>query len=156
MEIQQAEREYDLNRAAELKYGSLNALQRQLQTTEKELDEYQSSGKSMLREEVTQDDIAEIVSRWTGIPVSKLKQSDREKLLYLEEELHKRVVGQDPAVKAVAEAIQRSRAGLSDPNHPIASFRLFCMRRLHFPRYLYAMFCMRRFATRQHILLAGD
>jgi len=76
----------------------------------------------MLREEVTQDDIAEIVSRWTGIPVSKLKQSDREKLLYLEEELHKRVVGQDPAVKAVAEAIQRSRAGLSDPNRPIASF----------------------------------
>nr|ACF80454.1 unknown [Zea mays] len=122
VEIQQAEREYDLNRAAELKYGSLNALQRQLQTTEKELDEYQSSGKSMLREEVTQDDIAEIVSRWTGIPVSKLKQSDREKLLYLEEELHKRVVGQDPAVKAVAEAIQRSRAGLSDPNRPIASF----------------------------------
>ncbi|RLN19518.1 chaperone protein ClpB2, chloroplastic [Panicum miliaceum] len=122
VEIQQAEREYDLNRAAELKYGSLNALQRQLQTTENELDEYQSSGKSMLREEVTQDDIAEIVSRWTGIPVSKLKQSDREKLLYLEEELHKRVVGQDPAVKAVAEAIQRSRAGLSDPNRPIASF----------------------------------
>ncbi|GJN12756.1 hypothetical protein PR202_ga31063 [Eleusine coracana subsp. coracana] len=113
VEIQQAEREYDLNRAAELKYGSLNALQRQLQATEKELDEYQSSGKSMLREEVTQDDIAEIVSRWTGIPVSKLKQSDREKLLYLEEELHKRVVGQDPAVKAVAEAIQRSRAELA-------------------------------------------
>lgn len=122
MEIQQAEREYDLNRAAELKYGSLNALQRELQKTEDELNEYQSSGKSMLREEVTQDDIAEIVSRWTGIPVSKLKQSDREKLLYLEDELHKRVVGQDPAVKAVAEAIQRSRAGLSDPNRPIASF----------------------------------
>jgi ATP-dependent Clp protease ATP-binding subunit ClpB len=71
---------------------------------------------------VTQDDIAEIVSRWTGIPVSKLKQSDREKLLYLEDELHKRVVGQDPAVTAVSEAIQRSRAGLSDPNRPIASF----------------------------------
>ncbi|VAI25860.1 unnamed protein product [Triticum turgidum subsp. durum] len=122
VEIQQAEREYDLNRAAELKYGSLNALQRDLQKTEDELNEYQSSGKSMLREEVTQDDIAEIVSRWTGIPVSKLKQSDREKLLYLEDELHKRVVGQDPAVKAVAEAIQRSRAGLSDPNRPIASF----------------------------------
>ncbi|XP_020157663.1 chaperone protein ClpB2, chloroplastic [Aegilops tauschii subsp. strangulata] len=122
VEIQQAEREYDLNRAAELKYGSLNALQRDLKKTEDELNEYQSSGKSMLREEVTQDDIAEIVSRWTGIPVSKLKQSDREKLLYLEDELHKRVVGQDPAVKAVAEAIQRSRAGLSDPNRPIASF----------------------------------
>ncbi|KAJ3673134.1 hypothetical protein LUZ60_006508 [Juncus effusus] len=122
LEIQLAEREYDLNRAAELKYGSLNSLQRQLQSAEQELNEYQSSGKSMLREEVTADDIAEVVSKWTGIPVSKLKQSDREKLLYLEEELHKRVVGQDPAVTAVAEAIQRSRAGLSDPNRPIASF----------------------------------
>jgi ATP-dependent Clp protease ATP-binding subunit ClpB len=122
LEIQLAEREYDLNRAAELKYGSLNSLQRQLGSAEKELNEYQSSGKSMLREEVTADDIAEVVSKWTGIPVSKLKQSEREKLLDLEEELHKRVIGQDPAVKAVAEAIQRSRAGLSDPNRPIASF----------------------------------
>ncbi|XP_073038588.1 chaperone protein ClpB3, chloroplastic-like isoform X1 [Primulina eburnea] len=122
LEIQQAEREYDLNRAAELKYGSLNSLQRQLETAEKELDDYMRSGKSMLREEVTGDDIAQIVSKWTGIPVSKLQQSDREKLLYLEEELHKRVVGQDPAVKSVAEAIQRSRAGLSDPHRPIASF----------------------------------
>ncbi|KAG6523942.1 hypothetical protein ZIOFF_013830 [Zingiber officinale] len=122
VEIQQAEREYDLNRAAELKYGSLNSLQRQLQEAEKDLIEYKSSGKSMLREEVTGSDIAEIVSKWTGIPVSKLQQSEREKLLFLEEELHKRVVGQDPAVKAVAEAIQRSRAGLSDPNRPIASF----------------------------------
>ncbi|CAI0387004.1 unnamed protein product [Linum tenue] len=122
LEIQQAEREYDLNRAAELKYGSLNSLQRQLETAEVELDEYMKSGKSMLREEVTGDDIAEIVSRWTGIPVLKLKQSEREKLLHLEEELHKRVIGQDPAVTAVAEAIQRSRAGLSDPRRPIASF----------------------------------
>ncbi|KAK9272655.1 hypothetical protein L1049_003031 [Liquidambar formosana] len=103
LEIQQAEREYDLNRAAELKYGSLNSLQRQLGIAEKELVEYMKSGKSMLREEVTGDDIAEIVSKWT-------------------EELHKRVVGQDPAVKSVAEAIQRSRAGLSDPHRPIASF----------------------------------
>ncbi|KAG4958701.1 hypothetical protein AAZX31_13G044100 [Glycine max] len=122
LEIQQAEREYDLNRAAELKYGSLNSLQRQLESAEKELHEYMNSGKSMLREEVTGNDIADIVSKWTGIPISKLQQSDREKLLYLEEELHKRVVGQDPAVKAVAEAIQRSRAGLSDPHRPIASF----------------------------------
>ncbi|XP_059293892.1 chaperone protein ClpB3, chloroplastic [Lycium ferocissimum] len=122
LEIQQAEREYDLNRAAELKYGSLNSLQRQLETAEKELDDYMKSGKSMLREEVTGNDIAEIVSKWTGIPVSKLQQSEREKLLHLEEELHKRVVGQDPAVTAVAEAIQRSRAGLSDPHRPIASF----------------------------------
>ncbi|MBA0875625.1 hypothetical protein Goshw_009893 [Gossypium schwendimanii] len=122
VEIQQAEREYDLNRAAELKYGSLNSLQRQLADAEKELDEYMKSGKSMLREEVTGNDIAEVVSKWTGIPVSKLQQSEREKLLYLEEVLHKRVVGQDPAVRAVAEAIQRSRAGLSDPRRPIASF----------------------------------
>ncbi|XP_054802690.1 chaperone protein ClpB3, chloroplastic [Prosopis cineraria] len=122
LEIQQAEREYDLNRAAELKYGSLNSLQRQLESAEKELDEYMKSGKSMLREEVTGSDIAEIVSKWTGIPVSKLQQTEREKLLHLEEELHKRVVGQDPAVRAVAEAIQRSRAGLSDPHRPIASF----------------------------------
>ncbi|KAF3617270.1 Chaperone protein ClpB3, chloroplastic [Capsicum annuum] len=122
LEIQQAEREYDLNRAAELKYGSLNTLQRQLEAAEKELDDYMKSGKSMLREEVTGNDIAEIVSKWTGIPVSKLQQSEREKLLHLEEELHKRVVGQDPAVRSVAEAIQRSRAGLSDPHRPIASF----------------------------------
>ncbi|TYJ16868.1 hypothetical protein E1A91_A09G011300v1 [Gossypium mustelinum] len=122
VEIQQAEREYDLNRAAELKYGSLNSLQRQLAEAEKELDEYMKSGKSMLREEVTGNDIAEVVSKWTGIPVSKLQQSEREKLLYLEEVLHKRVVGQDPAVRSVAEAIQRSRAGLSDPRRPIASF----------------------------------
>ncbi|XP_009365844.2 LOW QUALITY PROTEIN: chaperone protein ClpB3, chloroplastic [Pyrus x bretschneideri] len=122
LEIQQAEREYDLNRAAELKYGSLNSLQRQLGGAEKELDEYMRSGKSMLREEVTGSDIAEIVSKWTGIPVSKLQQSEREKLLHLEDELHKRVVGQDPAVRSVAEAIQRSRAGLSDPHRPIASF----------------------------------
>ncbi|XVE68258.1 hypothetical protein DITRI_Ditri09bG0053300 [Diplodiscus trichospermus] len=122
LEIQQAEREYDLNRAAELKYGSLNSLQRQLADAEKELDEYMKSGKSMLREEVTGNDIAEVVSKWTGIPVSKLQQSEREKLLHLEEELHKRVVGQNPAVRSVAEAIQRSRAGLSDPRRPIASF----------------------------------
>ena len=88
LEIQQAEREYDLNRAAELKYGSLNSLQRQLKDAENELVEYQNSGKSMLREEVTGNDIAEIVSKWTGIPVSKLQQSEREKLLHLEEELH--------------------------------------------------------------------
>eukprot|EP00252_Welwitschia_mirabilis_P025963 TRINITY_DN830_c0_g1_i1.p1 TRINITY_DN830_c0_g1~~TRINITY_DN830_c0_g1_i1.p1 ORF type:complete len:989 (-),score=223.04 TRINITY_DN830_c0_g1_i1:502-3468(-) len=122
VEIQQAERDYDLNRAAELKYGSLMSLQRQLESAEKELDEYQNSGNSMLREEVTGNDIAEIVSKWTGIPVSKLQQSEKEKLLNLDAELHKRVVGQDPAVKAVAEAIQRSRAGLSDPHRPIASF----------------------------------
>ncbi|KAI5068366.1 hypothetical protein GOP47_0016711 [Adiantum capillus-veneris] len=95
---------------------------RQLEAAEKALDEYQNKGKPMFREEVTDNDIVEIVSKWTGIPVAKLQQSEREKLLYLDVELHKRVVGQDQAVKAVAEAIQRSRAGLADPNKPIASF----------------------------------
>ncbi|GAQ87905.1 ATP-dependent chaperone [Klebsormidium nitens] len=121
VEIQQSERDYDLNRAAELKYGSLITLQKQLDGAEAALAAYQSSGASMLREEVTEADIAEIVSRWTGIPISKLQESEREKLLQLDVELHKRVVGQDVAVTAVAEAIQRSRAGLSDPNKPIAS-----------------------------------
>lgn len=122
LEVQQAEQEYDLNRAAKLKYGTLTSLQGQLEAAQKELEEHARSGKSLLRKEVTADDIAEIVSKWTGIPVSKLKQSEREKLLHLEEELHKRFVGQEPSVKSVAEAIQRSRAGLSDPHRPIASF----------------------------------
>ncbi|MCL6434469.1 MAG: ATP-dependent chaperone ClpB [Leptolyngbyaceae cyanobacterium HOT.MB2.61] len=122
IEIQQAERDYDLNRAAELKYGKLTDLQRQLETAEARLAETQTSGKSMLREEVTEADIAEIISKWTGIPVSKLVESEMQKLLHLEEELHKRVVGQEEAVTAVADAIQRSRAGLADPNRPIASF----------------------------------
>ncbi|KAF0906060.1 hypothetical protein E2562_009069 [Oryza meyeriana var. granulata] len=122
LEIEAAEREYDLNRAAELKYGTLLSLQKQLEEAENKLMEFQQSGKSMLREEVTDVDIAEIVSKWTGIPVSNLQQSEREKLLLLEDVLHKRVIGQDIAVKSVANAIRRSRAGLSDPNRPIASF----------------------------------
>ncbi len=122
IEIQQAERDYDLNRAAELKYGKLTDLQRQVETAEARLAETQTSGKSMLREEVTEADIAEIISKWTGIPVSKLVESEMQKLLHLEEELHKRVIGQEEAVTAVADAIQRSRAGLADPNRPIASF----------------------------------
>lgn len=122
LEIQQAERDYDLNRAAELKYGSLMTLQRQLDAAEKALDEYQNSGNSMLREEVTGNDIAEVVSKWTGIPISKLQQSEREKLLHLDDELHKRVVGQDPGVKSVAEGIQRSRAGLSERKKAIGRF----------------------------------
>ncbi|KAI7998890.1 hypothetical protein LOK49_LG10G00899 [Camellia lanceoleosa] len=122
LEMEAAEREYDLNRAAELKYGTLMSLQRQLEEAEKNLADYQKSGKSLLREEVTDLDIAEIVSKWTGIPLSHLQQSEREKLVRLEEVLHKRVVGQNMAVKSVADAIRRSRAGLSDPNRPIASF----------------------------------
>ncbi len=122
LEIQQAERDYDLNRAAELKYGNLTSLHRQLETVESELASTQKSGKSLLREEVTEADIAEIISKWTGIPISKLVESEKEKLLHLEDELHRRVVGQEEAVTAVADAIQRSRAGLADPNRPIASF----------------------------------
>jgi ATP-dependent Clp protease ATP-binding subunit ClpB len=121
-EIQQAERDYDLNRAAELKYGKLTSLHRQLEETDAELKQTQRSGKSLLREVVTEADIAEVISKWTGIPLSKLVESEKEKLLHLEDELHHRVIGQDEAVTAVADAIQRSRAGLSDPNRPIASF----------------------------------
>jgi ATP-dependent Clp protease ATP-binding subunit ClpB len=121
-EIQQAERDYDLNRAAELKYGKLTSLHRQLEMTDAELKQTQRSGKSLLREVVTEADIAEVISKWTGIPLSKLVESEKEKLLHLEDELHHRVIGQNEAVTAVADAIQRSRAGLSDPNRPIASF----------------------------------
>jgi len=120
--IQRAEREYDLNKAAELKYGTLMALQRQLEEAEDILEQATSSGPTLLRDEVTEVDIADVISKWTGIPVSKLQQGEREKLLDLPAELHKRVVGQDEAVQSVCEAIQRSRAGLSDPNRPIASF----------------------------------
>ncbi|HEY9596788.1 MAG TPA: ATP-dependent chaperone ClpB, partial [Cyanophyceae cyanobacterium] len=122
VEIQQAEREYNLNKAAELKYGKLAELQKSLQETEHHLESTQTSGKTLLREEVTESDIAEIISKWTGIPISKLVESEKEKLLHLEDELHERVVGQDEAVTAVADAIQRARAGLADPNRPTASF----------------------------------
>ena len=122
IEIQQAELKYDLNRAAELKYSKLTELQKQLQEAESQLSATQTTGKSLLREEVTEGDIAEIISKWTGIPISKLVESEMQKLLHLEDELHKRVIGQDEAVRAVADAIQRSRAGLADPNRPVASF----------------------------------
>ncbi|MDF0553392.1 ATP-dependent chaperone ClpB [Kamptonema sp. UHCC 0994] len=122
IEILQAEREYDLNRAAELKYGTLTELQKQLEEAETKLTATQTTGQTLLREEVTESDIAEIISKWTGIPISKLVESEMQKLLHLEDELHKRVIGQDEAVTAVADAIQRSRAGLADPNRPVASF----------------------------------
>lgn len=122
IEIQQAERNYDLNHAAELKYGKLTNLQRQLESAETQLAQRQTNTNSLLREEVTDADIAEIISKWTGIPVSKLVASEMEKLLHLEDELHQRVIGQEEAVTAVSDAIQRSRAGLADPNRPIASF----------------------------------
>ena len=122
VEIQQAERDYDYNKAAELRYGELTDLQRQIKDRESKLQERQTTGKSLLREEVEETDIAEIISKWTGIPISKLVESEKEKLLHLEDELHQRVIGQEEAVTAVAEAIQRSRAGLADPNRPTASF----------------------------------
>ncbi|EHA64112.1 ATP-dependent chaperone ClpB [Synechococcus sp. WH 8016] len=123
LQVEQAKRSYDLNKAAELEYGTLAGLQKQLLSQEQALaatDE--TAEKSLLREEVSEDDIAEVIAKWTGIPVAKLVQSEMEKLLKLEDQLHERVVGQDQAVTAVADAIQRSRAGLSDPNQPIASF----------------------------------
>ena len=121
IEIEQAERQYDLNRAAELKYGKLAQLQRQLKEEETLLMKKQKESR-LLKEEVDDEDIAEVVSRWTGIPVSRLLEGEMQKLLHLEEELHRRVVGQDEAVKAVAEAVIRARSGLKDPNRPIGSF----------------------------------
>ena len=123
LQVEQAKRSYDLNKAAELEYGTLAGLQKQLHAQEHALAETDDTGeKSLLREEVSEDDIAEVIAKWTGIPVARLVQSEMEKLLKLEDQLHERVVGQHQAVTAVADAIQRSRAGLSDPNQPIASF----------------------------------
>ena len=123
LQVEQAKRSYDLNKAAELEYGTLAGLQKQLLAKEQALvDTDDTAEKSLLREEVSEDDIAEVIAKWTGIPVAKLVQSEMEKLLKLEDQLHERVVGQHQAVTAVADAIQRSRAGLSDPNQPIASF----------------------------------
>ena len=121
VEIDQAERQYDLNRVAELKYGTLAGLERQLKAEEANLSNKDGAPR-LLKEEVDEEDIAEVVSRWTGVPVSKLLEGELGKLLHLEEELHKRVVGQDEAVTAVAEAVLRARSGLKDPNRPIGSF----------------------------------
>ena len=120
-QIQKAQREYDLNRAAELQYGKLPELQKQL-AAEEEIAEQTRGDNSLLRDKVSEEEINRIVSRWTGIPVTRLRESDREKLLKLPEELHRRVIGQDEAVQAVSEAILRSRAGIADENRPIGSF----------------------------------
>ena len=118
--IELAERQYDLNRAAELKYGKLTELDRKLKT---ETEQAERKGQArLIKEEVDEEDIARVVSRWTGIPVSKLLEGEMQKLLHLEEELHKRVIGQDEAVTAVAEAVIRARSGLKDPKRPIGSF----------------------------------
>ena len=119
-DIANAERSYDLNKAAELKYGKLPALKKELEEAEAAADDYEKH--TLLRDKVTDEEIAKIVGRWTGIPVSKLMEGEREKLLHLEEILHKRVIGQDEAVEKVSEAILRSRAGIQDPNRPLGSF----------------------------------
>ncbi|MBI5286336.1 MAG: AAA family ATPase, partial [Deltaproteobacteria bacterium] len=118
----QAERGGDLGKAAELKYGVLVQLQKELAEGEKTLADMQENGKRMLKEEVDDEDIAEVVSRWTGIPVSKMMEGEREKLLRMEDRLKRRVVGQDEAIKAVASAVRRARAGLQDINRPLGSF----------------------------------
>ena len=120
-EAERMEREGNYERVAEIRYSKLTALEEDIKRTQEQLKSTQG-GEAMIREEVTADDIAEVVSRWTGIPVSRMMQSEREKLLHLEEELHKRVIGQDEAITAVSDAVRRSRAGLQDPKRPIASF----------------------------------
>ena len=120
-EAERAEREGNYERVAEIRYGKLKQLDDDIKNIQNQLKSTQD-GNAMIREEVTADDIAEVVSRWTGIPVTRMMQSEREKLLHLEEELHKRVIGQDEAIRAVSDAVRRSRAGLQDPKRPIASF----------------------------------
>ena len=120
-EAERMEREGNYERVAEIRYSKLTALEEDIKRIQEQLKSTQG-GEAMIREEVTADDIAEVVSRWTGIPVSRMMQSEREKLLHLEEELHKRVIGQDEAITAVSDAVRRSRAGLQDPKRPIASF----------------------------------
>jgi ATP-dependent Clp protease ATP-binding subunit ClpB len=121
IDIEQAERQYDLNRAAELRYGKLAELERRLQSEEELLAKKQGQAR-LIKEEVSEEDIAEVVSRWTGVPVTKLLEAELQRLLTLEDELHRRVIGQDEAVTAVAEAVIRARSGLKDPNRPIGSF----------------------------------
>ncbi len=121
-DIADAERKYDLNKAAELKYGKLPALKKELEEAEAAAEKQKESADSLLRDKVTDEEIARIVGRWTGIPVAKLMEGEREKLLNLENILHKRVIGQEEAVQKVSEAILRSRAGIQDPNRPIGSF----------------------------------
>ncbi len=121
-EIERAERDYDLNKAAELKYGRLPQLKQQLEQEEAIAEKQKENKNSLLRDKVTEEEIARIVGRWTGIPVAKLMEGEREKLLHMDEILHQRVIGQDEAVEKVSEAILRSRAGIQDPNRPLGSF----------------------------------
>ena len=120
-EADKAEREGDYGKVAEIRYGKLQSLENEIKSIQEDLKKKQGDN-AMIKEEVTAEDIADVVSRWTGIPVSKMLQSERDKLLHLEDELHKRVIGQDEAIEAVADAVRRSRAGLQDPKRPIGSF----------------------------------
>ena len=120
-EAEKAEREGDYGKVAEIRYGKLQALDKEIEDTQEKLRGMQGD-KAMIKEEVDAEDIADVVSRWTGIPVSKMMQSEKDKLLHLEDELHQRVIGQDEAIEAVADAVRRSRAGLQDPKRPIGSF----------------------------------
>jgi ATP-dependent Clp protease ATP-binding subunit ClpB len=122
LQVEQAERAYDLNKAAQLKYGKLEVLQRDLEALEAKLIEIQSQGTTLLREQVTEEDIANIVATWTGIPINRLLETERQKLLELEGHLHQKVIGQQEAVAVVSAAIRRARAGMKDPNRPIGSF----------------------------------
>ncbi|HWC41570.1 MAG TPA: AAA family ATPase, partial [Actinomycetota bacterium] len=121
-EVERAERNADLEKAAELKYGRIPELETRMAEEEAKLAELQAEGGSMLVDKVTEQDVAEVVGKWTGIPVSRLMEGEVEKLIHMEERLHERVIGQDEAVVAVANALRRSRAGLADPNRPIGSF----------------------------------
>ncbi|MBB1138023.1 ATP-dependent chaperone ClpB [Myroides sp. WP-1] len=121
LEAEKAEREGDYGKVAELRYGKIKQAQEELERAQAQLEENQK-GHSLIKEEVTSDDIAEVVAKWTGVPVTKMLQSEREKLLHLEDELHKRVVGQEEAIEAISDAVRRSRAGLQDPKKPIGSF----------------------------------
>ena len=121
-QIAKAEREYDLNKAAELKYGKLPSLKKELEAEEAKAEAAKEQSDNLLRDKVTEEEIARIICRWTGIPVARLMEGEREKLLHMEDILHRRVIGQDEAVEKVSDAILRSRAGIQDPNRPLGSF----------------------------------
>ena len=121
LEIEKAEREYDLNKVAELKFGKLNELERKLKAEEEAIKQRQKQG-SLLKEEVDEEEIARVVSQWTSVPLNKLMEGEKQKLLHLDDILHRRVIGQDEAVKAVADAVLRARAGIKDPARPVGSF----------------------------------
>ena len=120
-EAEQAERQGDYGRVAELRYGKVKEVEAEIEKLQAELEEMKK-GENLIKEEVDTEDIAEVVARWTGIPVSKMLQSEREKLLHMEDELHNRVIGQDEAIVAISDAVRRSRAGLQDEKRPIGSF----------------------------------